>query len=507
MENLVNFFNSFFNSLGNILEGFISSLNAVVLDILNIITAFHKLSGSVNNVLWTYILIVLLIGLGLWFTIRTGFVQLRLLPEMFRVLTEGAGKKTTGKEISPFQAFCVSTASRVGVGNIAGVAIAIALGGPGAVFWMWVIAFIGSATGFIESTLAQVYKLPGEEGGFYGGPAFYMRNALKNNRLAKTFAILITITFALSYNSVQANTIASALNSSFNIPYIAIAIVLSAITAIVVFGGLSRIAKVAEALVPTMAGLYIIIALIVIILNWREVPNVFAIIFSEAFKPNAAVAGGIGAVIINGIKRGLFSNEAGQGSVPNAAASAVCSHPAKQGLVQALGVYVDTWLVCSATAMIILLTGVYKTAEGKTGVVLAQEAVISQFGSWAGWILTITVLFFAFSSIIGNYFYGEINIGFFQGTRKHHYTLLRLFVIGMVFFGCMADLAIVWDLADLCMGLLCIVNLYAIVRLGPIAYLTLADYISQKRKGIKDPTFNPAEVLPSTRGIKAWNGK
>lgn len=504
MENLTTFFNSFFHSLGAILDGFLAAINAVVIDILAIITAFHKLSGSVNNVIWTYILIALLIGLGLWFTIRTGVVQLRLLPEMFRVLAEGAGKKTSGKEISPFQAFCVSTASRVGVGNIAGVAIAIVLGGPGAVFWMWVIAFIGSATGFIESTLAQVYKLPSGEGGFHGGPAFYMQNALKNNRLARTFAILITITFALSYNSVQANTIASALHASFGIPLLVVAIILSAITAVVVFGGLNRIAKVAEALVPTMAGLYLITALIVIILNWREVPNVFALIFHDAFKPDAALAGGIGAVIINGIKRGLFSNEAGQGSVPNAAAAATCSHPAKQGLVQALGVYVDTWLVCSATAMMILLTGVYKTAGSKTGVVLAQEALISQFGSWAGWGLTIIVLFFAFSSIIGNYFYGEINVGFFQGSRKHHYTLLRAFVVGMVFFGCMADLAIVWDLADLCMGLLCLVNLYAIVRLGPIAYLTLSDYVSQRRQGIKDPTFNPEKVLPSTRGIKAW---
>ena len=497
MENLTQFFSVLLSGIEGILRGFGAAVRQVVIDL-------HTLSGSVNNVIWTYVLVVLLIGLGLWFTVRTGLVQLRMLPEMFRLLGEGAGRKTTGREISPFQAFCVSTASRVGVGNIAGVAIAIVLGGPGAVFWMWVIAFIGSATGFVESTLAQIYKIPKGEGGFHGGPAFYIRNALRRPGLARVFAALITVTFALSYNSVQSNTIASALRASFGVPLWASAVGLAALTGVVVFGGLHRIARVAEAIVPPMAGLYILAALVVVALNAGKVPQMFAMIVHDAFRPAAAVAGGLGAVVLNGVKRGLFSNEAGEGSVPNAAASAACSHPVKQGLVQAFGVYVDTWFVCSSTAFMILLSGVWRVADGKTGVVLAQEALASQFGTWAGWALTLLVMLFAFSSIIGNYFYGEINVGFFQGARRKHFTLLRALVVFMVFFGCLADLSIVWDLADLCMGLLSLVNLYAISRLGPVAFAALADYARQRRAGRRNPTFDPAAALGSTRGIHAW---
>lgn len=340
---------------------------------------------TVNDAMWTYLIVVLLLGLGVWFTIRTGFVQLRLVPEMFRILLKGGGKKATGKEISPFQAFCVGLASRVGVGNIAGVAIAIAVGGPGAVFWMWVIAFIGSATGFVESTLAQIYKLPKADGGYRGGPAYYIRNALGLPRLAGVFAVLAAVTFALIFNSLQANTIAIALNSSFGLPLWLTAILLALLTGAVVFGGLHRIAKVAEAIVPAMAGIYILAALAVVFMNLRQVPHMFALIFAGAFKPASAVAGGFGAVLRSGIEHGLFSNEAGEGSVPNAAATAVCSHPVRQGLVEALGVYVDTWFVCTATAFTILLSGAWHgAAEDANGVLLVQQALISQFGSWAG---------------------------------------------------------------------------------------------------------------------------
>ncbi|MBR1609283.1 MAG: alanine:cation symporter family protein, partial [Kiritimatiellae bacterium] len=443
----------------------------------------HALAGSVNTVIWTFVLVALLAGLGLWFTARTGFVQMRMLPEMFRVLARGARGGARDGGISPFQAFCVSTASRVGVGNIAGVAIAIALGGPGAVFWMWAIALAGSATGFVESTLAQVYKVPAGDGTFRGGPAFYIRNALGKPHLARVFAVLITVTFALSYNSVQANTIASALHSAFGVPLWLVAVLLSALSGVVVFGGLGRVARVAELMVPPMAGLYLLASLVVVALNVRAVPAMFATIVREAFNPSAAVAGGLGAVVINGVKRGLFSNEAGEGSVPNAAASATCAHPVEQGLVQALGVFVDTWFVCSATAFAILLSGVWTDAGGKTGVVLAQDAFASQFGAWARPALTLLVFFFAFSSIVGNYFYGEINVGFFQGARKHHFAALRAGVVGMVFFGCMASLDVVWDLADLCMGLLTLVNLYAIARLCPVAVAALRDYRARRRAG------------------------
>ena len=307
--------------------------------------------NEVNNVLWSYVLIAVLVGCGLWFTLSTKFVQLRMLPEMIRLLTEGIGKKTEGKAISSFQAFCVSTASRVGVGNIAGVAISIVTGGPGAVFWMWVIAFIGCATGFVESTLAQIYKLPRGNNAFHGGPAYYIQNALKQPGVAKLFAILIAVTFGLIYNSVQANTIALSVKGAFGVEPVVTAAVLCILTALVIFGGVTRIAKFTEFLVPIMAGLYILTAIAIIILNIGMVPDMFALILHDAFSPQAAVGGGLGSAILTGVKRGLFSNEAGEGSVPNAAATADVTHPVKQGLVQAFGVYVDTWLVCSSARL------------------------------------------------------------------------------------------------------------------------------------------------------------
>ena len=408
-----------------------------------VLEALHGIVNSLNTVLWSYVLIVLLIGIGVWFTLRTTFVQVRMLPEMLRLLTEGVGTKTEGKQISTFQAFCVSTASRVGVGNIAGVAIAIVTGGPGAVFWMWLIAFIGCATGFVESTLAQVYKLPKGDGAFHGGPAYYIKNALKQPGVAKLFAILISVTFGLIYNSVQANTIALSVETAFGIDHLVTAIALCVLTALVIFGGMTRIAKVAEVLVPVMAGVYLLTAFVVVILHIGQVPAMFALIFHDAFSPQAAVGGGIGTAILTGVKRGLFSNEAGEGSVPNAAATATTSHPAKQGLVQSFGVYVDTWVVCSATAFIILLTGEYTIGGKITGIALAQNFLASLFGVFAPACLSIVVFMFAFSSIVGNYYYGEINIAFFKGNTKKYLFVFRCFVVIMVFFGSMAELSLV----------------------------------------------------------------
>ena len=321
--------------------------------------AMNAVVSAINNVLWSYVLIVVLVGCGIYFTLSTHLVQLRMLPEMLRLLTEGIGKKTEGDAISSFQAFCVSTASRVGVGNIAGVAIAIVTGGPGAVFWMWAIAFLGCATGFIESTLAQIYKLPRGNGKFHGGPAYYIKNALHQPGVAKLFAFLISVTFGLIYVSVQANTIALSAQTAFGIEPIYSAAFLCVLTALVIFGGMSRIAKFTEFLVPIMAGIYLLTAFAIIVIHIDQVPAMFALILHDAFSPQAAVGGGLGTAVITGIKRGLFSNEAGEGSVPNAAATADVSHPIKQGLVQSFGVYVDTWIVCSATAFIVLLTGQY----------------------------------------------------------------------------------------------------------------------------------------------------
>ena len=347
--------------------------------------------NAVNDVLWSYVLIVVLIACGLYFTFATRFVQVRMLPEMLRLLTEGIGKQTEGHAISSFQAFCVSTASRVGVGNIAGVAIAIVTGGPGAVFWMWLIAFIGCATGFVESTLAQIYKLPRGNGKFHGGPAYYIKNALHQPGVAKLFALLISVTFGLVYVSVQANTIALSAQTIGIDPAITAAF-LCIFTALVICGGMHRIAKVTEFLVPIMAGLYLLVALVIILLHLSEVPAMFALIFHDAFSPQAAVGGGLGTAMITGIKRGLFSNEAGEGSVPNAAATAAVTHPVKQGLVQSFGVYVDTWIVCSATAFIILLTGQYTIGGECTGIALAQASLASVFGSLAPAAVSLMIL-------------------------------------------------------------------------------------------------------------------
>lgn len=454
-----------------------------------------------NDILWSYVLIVMLIGLGIWFSLKTKFVQIRCLKEMLRLLKEGVGQKTEHNHISSFQAFCVSTASRVGVGNIAGIAIAIVSGGPGAIFWMWMIAILGSATGFIESTLAQIYKVPREGGGYRGGPAYYIKNVLGNKAMAALFAVLISVTFGLIFNSVQANTIAVSLHAAFGLDRLVLGCILAALTGIVIFGGVARIAKVAEWMVPIMAGLYLLIAVVVTLLNLEKLPQVFATIFESAFGWQAVAGGGMGAALMTGIKRGLFSNEAGMGSVPNAAATASATHPVKQGLIQAFGVFVDTLLVCSASAFIVLLSDGYQ--DGKlTGIELMQQALSQHLGPWAPSFLAALICLFAFSSIVGNYYYGEINIGFISGNYLA-LQLFRVFVVGMVLFGSVAKVALVWDMADLFMALMAITNLIAIALLGKYAYIALHDYLAQKRAGIEEPEFDTA-ILPSQKGIEVW---
>ena len=465
---------------------------------------FNSVVGSINDFLWTYIIIVVLVGSGLWFTVSTGLVQLRALPEMVRLLAGDLGRRPSGrKAISSFQAFCVSTASRVGVGNIAGVAIAIVTGGPGAVFWMWVIAFIGTATGFVESTLAQIYKIPRGHGLFHGGPAYYIQNALGQPAVAKLFAVLISVTFGLIYVSVQANTIALSMEKAFGIDTWLMGAVLAVLAGAVIFGGIQRVAAFSTLLVPIMAGIYLVIAFITIVLHIDQVPAMFALILHDAFSPQAAVGGGIGTAILTGIRRGLFSNEAGEGSIPNAAATANVTHPVKQGLVQAFGVYVDTWIVCSATAFIVLLTGQYTIGGDTTGIALAQDSLASVFGPWASSLLAVLIFLFAFSSVVGNYYYGEINIHFFGENTGKALFIYRLGVVAMVFFGCIAALNLVWNLADLFMAMICLTNLYAIARLAPLARLALTDYLEQKEAG-KNPVFDPS-IMPDQRGIAGWS--
>ena len=461
----------------------------------------NNLVVSFNDFLWGYILIILLIGAGLLFSFKTKFVQFRYIKEMFRLLGDGIGKSNKEKGgVSSFQAFCISTASSVGTGNIAGVAIAVAVGGPGAVFWMWLIALIGSASSFVESTLAQIYKTKDKDS-FRGGPAYYMEKGLGKRWLGIIFSILITICFGFVFNAVQANTVSVAFNSAFGLSRGAIGIILAIVTALVIFGGIHRVAKVSEIIVPILAVLYILIAIIVLILNITEIPSVFKLIFESAFGIKQLTAGGLGAAVMQGIKRGLFSNEAGMGSAPNAAATADVTHPVKQGLIQTLGVFTDTLLICSCTAFIILLSGQYADSS-LTGIELTQKALVSQIGPFGAYFIAICILLFAFSSIVGNFYYGQTNIEFIH-TNKVLLNIYRILVIGMVLFGSIAKVDLVWNLADLFMGLMAILNIITILFLGKYSFLALKDYTAQKKAGIKEPVFK-ASSIPGLENVEEW---
>ena len=481
----------------------------------------NELITSVNDAIWGYVLIFALVGFGLWFTWRTRFVQFRMVGEMLRLLTDSAvdtvesqvketieGSKSSDSEpkrkhISSFQAFAVSVATRVGTGNLAGVASAIAIGGPGAVFWMWVIALIGSATAFVESTLAQLFKKKHKDS-FIGGPAYYIQQGLKQRWMAITFAILITCQFGLSNNSVQANTICGAMQEAFGFSPIWVGFVLAALGLFIVFGGIQRIAHVSAVLVPVMAIGYVILAIVVIVMNYDLIPHVFKVIVLDAFGIQQIAGGGIGATIMNGVKRGLFSNEAGEGSAPNVAATATVSHPVKQGLIQALGVFTDTLLVCSCTSFIILISGLYQTPE-LNGIALTQSALQSEVGSAGPVFVAIAIFLFAFSSIIGNYYYGEASIRFITPNPKVM-TAYRICSAGvMVIFGAMASFELVWNIIDFFMAFLTACNLIAIVLLGHYAFRLLDDYRSQKRQGIKEPTFHRSLFPELESELECWD--
>ena len=469
----------------------------------------NELITTVNDVIWSYVLIVALVGCGLWFTWRTKFVQFRMVGEMLRLLTESAvdsvGDQVKGKEkrhISSFQAFAVSVATRVGTGNLAGVATAIVIGGPGAVFWMWLIALIGSATAFVESTLAQLYKQKHKDS-FIGGPAYYIQKGLKQRWMAILFAILITLQFGLSNNSIQANTICGAMQEAFGWSPIWVGVALATMALFIVFGGIQRIAKVSSVIVPIMAVGYIILALVIIIMNIHLIPHVFKVIILDAFGFSQIAGGSIGAAMMNGIKRGLFSNEAGEGSAPNAAATASTTHPVKQGLIQALGVFTDTLMVCSCTAFIILISGLYQVPE-LNGIALTQSALQNEIGSVGPMFIAIAIFLFAFSSIIGNYYYGEANIRFITQNNKVM-TAYRIASAGlMVMFGALASFELVWNIVDLFMAFLTACNLIAIVLLGRYAFRLLDDYRQQKRQGIKEPVFHRSQLPEIEDELECW---
>ncbi len=470
----------------------------------------NELITQINDAIWGYVLIAALIICGIWFTWKTRGVQFRMVGEMIRLLTDSAtsgtgslsDKDKNHKHISSFQAFAVSVATRVGTGNLAGVATAIAIGGPGAVFWMWVIALIGSATAFIESTLGQLYKQRHKDS-FIGGPAYYIEKGLHCKWMAYLFAVLITITFGLSYNSIQSNTICGAMQEAFGWNPLIVGGILSVVALIIIFGGLHRIANVSAVLVPLMAIGYFILVVVIMIMNIQLIPHVMKVIFTSAFGLDQGVGGAIGATIMNGVKRGLFSNEAGEGSAPNVAATATVSHPVKQGLIQALGVFTDTLLVCSCTAFMILISGLYNTPE-LNGIALTQAALNSEIGAIGPTFIAIAILLFAFSSIIGNYYYGEANIRFMTSSNTV-LTVYRVFSGGvLVMFGAMASLEIVWNLGDLCMALLTACNLVAIISLGKYAFRLLEDYRQQKRRGIKEPVFHRGQLPEIEKDLMCW---
>ncbi|WP_436870136.1 alanine/glycine:cation symporter family protein [Staphylococcus shinii] len=460
-----------------------------------------------NDLIWSQYLIGLLITAGIFFTIGSKFVQLRWIPEMFRAIGEKPETLDNGKKgISPFQAFAISAGSRVGTGNIAGVATAIVLGGPGAVFWMWIIAFIGAASAFIEATLAQVYKVPDEDGGYRGGPAYYITKGLNQKWLGVVFAVLITVTFAIVFNTVQSNTIAESLKTQYNVSPIVTGIILAIVTAAIIFGGVRSIAKLSSIIVPFMAIIYIGLVLVILVFNYDQIIPMITTIVKSAFGFEQATGGAVGAAILQGVKRGLFSNEAGMGSAPNAAATAAAPHPVKQGLIQSLGVFFDTMLVCTSTAIMILLyTGLEFGDNAAQGVAVTQSALNEHLGSGGGIFLTIAITLFAFSSVVGNYYYGQSNIEFLS-KNKTILFIFRCLVVVLVFVGSVIKTETVWSTADVFMGLMAIVNLVAIIGLSNIAFAVMNDYQRQRRAG-KKPVFKPEELEINLFGIESWGMK
>ena len=462
---------------------------------------------DIINEYWSYGLIVMLLFSALYFTIKTRGMQFTMIGEMIKELINSGKKKNTKennsdkeeKTVSSFQAFAVSIASRVGTGNLAGVATAIAVGGPGAVFWMWVIALLGATNAFIESTLAQLYKVKGKDS-FMGGPAYYIKYGIGNKLWANTFAVLITITFGLAYNSVQSNTIASAVNESIGLSPTIVGIILTIMSLAIICGSIQRISRFSEIVVPIMALSYIALAIVIIALNITQIPAIIKLIVTEAFTIKSTIGGGLGMAMLMGIKRGLFSNEAGEGSAPNVAATASVTHPVKQGLIQTLAVYTDTLIICTCTALIILCSGVFNS--GADGIVLTQVALTHEIGPIGTHFVTIAIFLFAFTSIIGNYYYGETNIQFMT-ANKWALWIYRAAVGAMVMIGAIASLDLVWALADITMGMMTICNLAAILVLGKYAIILLNDYRSQRLKGY-DPTYHSSTIPKIASKTRCW---
>ena len=463
------------------------------------------ITDVINNNVWK-VIPFLLIAAGVYFGLRTVIVQVRMFPDMLRSLRDKPDNGDSRDDISAFKAFTISAASRVGTGNVVGVAIAISLGGPGAVFWMWMIAIIGGATAFVESTLAQLWKSRGEEG-YVGGPAYYMTRGLGLKPLAVIFGIAITITYGFVYNAVQTNSIVEATATSLGgdvstTTRMIIGGVIAAVTAVIIFGGVRSIANATQIIVPFMAGIYIVVGVIVLLLNITEVPAMIGSIISHALGFKEIAGATIGAAFMNGMRRGLFSNEAGQGSAPNAAATAAVSHPVKQGLVQALGVYFDTLVVCSITAFIILLSNPV-FGEDMESANLTQNALASQIGDWGIHLVTFILFFLAFSSVLGNYSLAQANVEYFTKSKPVMITF-RVLVVACVFGGAVGTVPLVWSLADTFAAIMVVINLIAIFPLGGVAVKLLRHYSAQKRQGL-EPIFH-RDDLPELKNVECWDG-
>lgn len=462
-----------------------------------------------NNLLWDYVVIVALLGCALWFTLHNKGVQFRMIKDMCILLfcpnkiskTSKADRQDDKKGISSFGAFSMALAGRVGTGNLAGVASAIFIGGPGAIFWMWVVALLGSATSFVECTLAQLYKRKGEDS-FYGGPAYYIIHGLNSKWMAVLLAILITLSFGFAQQLVQSNTICTSIAYTLGVNQTAVGVVMAILTLLIVFGGIHRINDVSSYVVPFMAIAYIVLALFILVTHIDLLPGVIALICKSAFGIGPAAGGMVGVAVSQGIRRGLFSNEAGEGSSPNIASTANVSHPIKQGLVQALGVFTDTLVICTCTAFVILVSIDY-TANGD-GIILTTKAIEANIGHSGKYFIMIAISLFAFTSVMANYVYAETNIRYLFGNSKNSRFLLRLFTGATVMAGSLIALQEGWVIVDICMGVMTLINLIALARLSPQVAKLLKHYRSQRKLRI-DPTFKKSDMPEIADRLEAWD--
>ncbi|ASV54010.1 MULTISPECIES: alanine/glycine:cation symporter family protein [Lelliottia] len=447
----------------------------------------------INEVLWGSVMIYLLLGAGIWFTVRSGFIQFRYIRQFGKSLKNSVSPQPGG--LTSFQALCTSLAARVGSGNLAGVALAISAGGPGAVFWMWVTAMIGMATSFAECSLAQLYKERDKNGQFRGGPAWYMSRGLGMRWMGVLFSIFLLAAYGLIFNTVQANSVAHALRYAFDFPEWITGVSLAVLTLLVIVTGIRGVARLMQWMVPVMALLWVIASLVVTAMHIEQVPAVIAAIFKAAFGWQEAAAGALGYTVSQaltaGFQRGMFSNEAGMGSTPNAAAAAASwpPHPAAQGIVQMIGVFTDTIIICSASAMIVLLAGPVAHTSSTAGIQLVQQALVNLSGTWGAGFVSLIVMLFAFSSIVANYIYAENNLIFLRLDSRKTLWFLRIGIAGMVLIGSVMSLPLVWQLADVIMALMAITNLTAILLLSPVVTLIARDYLRQRKLGVQ-PVFD-----------------